>query len=229
MIRIVDKGYKYLLKQLNDFIEISKTIVISLKSVKGREKYEKLFGIKLKDKKANPIIRVIAANQSFLTDFISNLYEKPMSFAIFSDYILTENSKLKIIFLKNSKENKKEIKSAKRCIISIFQTLLSDFSDDTINFLKRKIRISYKIRPEVIESKDYMENVLPRNQILAFQNLEKFNGYVGNIFALNPSVDAYFNKVQVSIGYEPQLETSSFNDVFKLELARCKLGFSNLE
>ena len=222
MIRIVGKGYKYLLKQLSDFLEISKTIVISLKSFEGREKYEKVFGRKLEDKKANPIIRIIAANQSFLTDFISNLYEKPMSFAIVSDYFLTKNSNFKIIFLKNFKENKKEIKTGKRCIISIFQTLLSDFFDDTINF-------PYKIRPEVIESKDDMENVLPWNQILAFQNLKKFNGYLGNIFALNPSADAYFNNDQVSIGYTPQLETSSFNNVFKLELARCKLSYSNLE
>jgi hypothetical protein len=74
-----------------------------------------------------------------------------------------------------------------------------------------------------------MENVLPRNQILAFQNLKKFNGYLGNIFALNPSADAYFNNDQVSIGYTPQLETSSFNNVFKLEIARCKLGYSNFK
>jgi len=173
MIRIVGKGYKYLLKQLSDFLEISKTIVISLKSIEGRKKYEKVFGKKLKDKKANPIIRIIAANQSFLTDFVSNLFEKPMSFAIVSDYFLDKNSNFKIIFLKNSKENKKEIKNGKRCIISIFQTLLSDFLDDKINFLKKKIRIPYKIRPAVVESKDYMENVLPRNQIRAFQNLKK--------------------------------------------------------
>ena len=41
MIRIVGKGYKYLLKQLSDFLEISKTIVMSLKSIEGRKKYEK--------------------------------------------------------------------------------------------------------------------------------------------------------------------------------------------
>ena len=73
MIRIVGKGYKYLLKQLNDFLEISKIIVISLKSVDGRKEYEKLFGRKLEDKKANPTIRIITSNQSFLTDFISDL------------------------------------------------------------------------------------------------------------------------------------------------------------
>ena len=141
MIKIVGKGYKYLLKQLSDFLEISKTIVISLKSVEGRGKYEKVFGRKLEDKKANPIIRIIAANQSFLTDLISNLYEKPMSFAIVSDYFLSKNPNFKIIFLKNAEENKKEIKSGKRCITSIFQTLLSDFFDDKINFLKRKMTI----------------------------------------------------------------------------------------
>ena len=59
MIRIVGKGYKYFLKQLSDFLEISKTIVVSLKSIEGKAKYEKLFGRKLEDKKANPIIRII--------------------------------------------------------------------------------------------------------------------------------------------------------------------------
>jgi hypothetical protein len=39
MIRIVDKGYKYLLKQLSDFLGISKMTVISLKSNEGRKKY----------------------------------------------------------------------------------------------------------------------------------------------------------------------------------------------
>jgi hypothetical protein len=141
------------LKQLSDFLEISKTIVISLKSVEGREKYEKVFGRKLEDKKANPKIRIIAANQSFLTDFISNLFEKQMSFAIVSDYFLIENSKLKIIFLNNAKENKKVIKSGKRCIISNFQTMLSDFYDDNIKFLKKKNRMPYRIRPAVVESR----------------------------------------------------------------------------
>lgn len=74
-----------------------------------------------------------------------------------------------------------------------------------------------------------MENVLPRNQIRAFQNLKQFNGYLGNIFALNPSLDTYLNNFQVSIDYKPQLETSALNNVFKLEITRCKLGYSNLE
>ena len=44
MIKIVGKGYKYFLLQLSDFLEITKTIVISLKSVEGKKKYEKIFG-----------------------------------------------------------------------------------------------------------------------------------------------------------------------------------------
>ena len=229
MIRIIDKGYKYLLKQFNDFLGISQTIVISLKSVEGRKKYEKVFGKKLEDKKANPIIRIISINQSFLTDFISDLFEKPKSFALVSDCFLTRDFKFKVIFLKDAKEDKKEIKREKRYIISNFQTQFSDFFEDQINFLKKKIRIPYRIKPLIVESKDYMENVLPWNQIRAFQNLKKFNGYLGNIFTLNPSLDAYFNNVQVSIGYIPQLETSALNNVFKLEIARCKLGYCNLE
>lgn len=74
-----------------------------------------------------------------------------------------------------------------------------------------------------------MENVLLRNQILAFQNLKKFNEYLGNVFALNPSLDFYFNNLQVSMGYIPQLEVLAFNNIFKLEIVRCKLRYSNLE
>jgi hypothetical protein len=74
-----------------------------------------------------------------------------------------------------------------------------------------------------------MENVFPLNQIRAFQFLKKFKGYLGDIFVLNPSVNAYFNNVQLSIGYMPQLQTSALNNVFKLEIARCKLGYSNFE
>jgi len=43
MIKIIDKGYKYLLLQLSDFLGIAKTIVVSLKSIEGRKKYENLF------------------------------------------------------------------------------------------------------------------------------------------------------------------------------------------
>jgi hypothetical protein len=206
MIKIVGKGYKYLLLQLSDFLGISETTVVSLKSVEGRKKYEKLFGRKLEDKKANSILRIITANQLFLIDFISNRFEKPMPFAIVSDYFLTKNSNFKIIFLRSDKENKKGMTKGKRFMISIFQTLLSDFLDEEIIFLKRKINIPYKIRPSVVESKDYMENVLPRNQILAFQSLKKFKGYLGNIFTLNPSLDGYFNNFQVSIGYTLNLK-----------------------
>ena len=38
MIKIVGKGYKYLLLQLSDFLGIAKAIVFSLKSVEGKKK-----------------------------------------------------------------------------------------------------------------------------------------------------------------------------------------------
>ncbi|MGA9189488.1 MAG: hypothetical protein WB014_13250 [Methanosarcina sp.] len=96
MIKIVGKGYKYLFLQLTDFLGIPKTIVISLKSVEGKKKYEKIFGRKLEDKKDNPRVRIITINQSILTDFINNLFEKPISSAIVYDHLLTNNSNFKI-------------------------------------------------------------------------------------------------------------------------------------
>src|SRR5665647_2961956 len=79
MIKIIAKGYKYLLTQIDDFLGSVRTIVISLKSIKGRKEYEKLFGRKLDDQKTNIKIRIISLKQSRLTDFISNLFEKSMS------------------------------------------------------------------------------------------------------------------------------------------------------
>ena len=99
-----------MLQLVSDFFGISKTIVISLKSVECRKKYEKVFGRKLKDKKANPIIRAIIFNQSFLTYFISNLFEKMMSLDIVSYYFLTKNSNFKFIFLRTLKRTKKKSK-----------------------------------------------------------------------------------------------------------------------
>src|SRR5665647_3168536 len=52
--------------------------------------------------------------------------------------------------------------------------------------------IPYKINLLVVHSKDYMESVLPWNQVLAFQHFKKFHGYIGDMFALNPSLDNFF-------------------------------------
>lgn len=41
MIKIVGKGYKFLLVQLSDFLEIAKTIVVSLKSVEDKKNMKK--------------------------------------------------------------------------------------------------------------------------------------------------------------------------------------------
>ena len=73
MIHIIAKGYKYLLTQLSDFFGSVSTIDISLKSAKGRKKYEEVFGRKLDDEKTNIKVRTISINQSRLTEFLSNL------------------------------------------------------------------------------------------------------------------------------------------------------------
>jgi hypothetical protein len=48
------------LTQIDDFLEFARTIVISLKSVKGRKEYEQLFGRKLDDQKTIIKIRIIS-------------------------------------------------------------------------------------------------------------------------------------------------------------------------
>jgi len=182
MIKIIAKGYKYLLTQIDDFLGSVRTIVISLKSIKGRKEYEKLFGRKLDDQKTNIKIRIISLKQSRLTDFISNLFEKSMSRYSIFDQMLSEYSNLKILFIEKINKNKRHCKV--RNVISIFQKVLSDFFGEGFTFLKRKICIPYKINLLVVHSKDYMESVLPWNQVLAFQHFKKFHGYIGDMFAL---------------------------------------------
>ena len=103
MIKIIAKGYKYLLTQIDDFLGSARTIVISLKSIKGRKEYEQLFGRKLDDQKTNIKIRIISLKQSRLTDIISNLFEKSMSRYSIFDPMLSKYSNLKILFIEKIK------------------------------------------------------------------------------------------------------------------------------
>src|SRR5665648_826951 len=110
MIKIIAKGYKYLLTQIDDFLGFARTIVISLKSVKGRKEYEELFGRKLDNQKTNIKVRTISIKQSRLTEFISNLFEKSASRSFIFDPMLSEDFKLKILFIEKENKNKRNCK-----------------------------------------------------------------------------------------------------------------------
>jgi len=43
MIKIVGKGYKYFIKQFDDFLGVNSLSVISLKSVDGQKRYKEIF------------------------------------------------------------------------------------------------------------------------------------------------------------------------------------------
>ena len=113
--------------------------------------------------------------------------------------------------------------------IHIFQTKLTDFIDGTLLYLKRKIRIPYKTKPVQVNNEKYGDGALPESQILAFQKYSTFHGYLNNMFALNPSLDEFFINMQMNYGYEPQhnFDFLNFNNIFKLEISRCKLGYTH--
>jgi len=125
-----------------------------------------------------------------------------------------------------------QIKKKKKNVshgIHVFQTKLTDFIDGTLLYLKRKIRIPYKTKPLQVNNEKYMEGVLPESQILAFKKYDSFHGYLNNMFALNPSLDEFFINMQMNYGYEPQhnFDFLNFNNIFKLEISRCKLGYTH--
>ena len=229
MITIVCKGYKYILGQLSDFSGTVSKITISLKSISGRKQYEKLFQRRLESQKETTKIRIISINQSSLLDFFTIPLENILTQktrASDHGYEIISACGTKYIFLFT--ENLK-VKKNKTRPISIFQTILADFIDGIPSFIKRIVRIPYKIKPMKAHSSDYMKGILPSDQIIAFNNYINFYGYLGNMFVLNPSLDDYFTKMQAIEGYNPQTDTLNFNNIIKLEIARCKLGYVEID
>ena len=221
MIKIVGKGYKYFFKQFDDFLGVIKQTIISLKRADGQKQYENYFGRKPREKKISLKIRILSVFQTRLTDFLTRRtpsIRKCQNIVCGNQQILFNES------------NKVQIKKPhKNRAIHILQTKLTDFIDGAIAFIKRKIKLPYKTKPVRAESEKYMEDAIPGSQVAAFQKYTTFRGYLSNLFALNPSLDAFFIDLQSKYGYKPQdnHDFLSFNNILKLEIARCKLGYEH--
>ncbi len=221
MIKIVGKGYKYFSKQFDDFLGEGKPIVISLKSADGRKKYKECFGRAPREKEIKRKIRILSIFQTRLSDFLTKIKISARK----CQNIVCGNHQ--IIFKEPDKvQNKKRHKNH---AIHVSQTRLTDFNNGAIVFIKRKIRLPYKTKPVHVDSEKYMEGAIPGSQVTAFQNYTTFRGYLSNLFALNPSLDAFFIDLQLKYGYKPQdnHDFLSFNNILKLEIARCKLGYEH--
>ena len=136
MITMVCKGYKYILAKLSDISGTVSKITISLKSKSRRKQYEKLFKIRLELKKETTKIRIISINQSSLLDFftipIDNILTQKTITGDYG-YEVTSACGTKYIFLFT--ENPKVKKNRTRPI-SIFQTILTDFLDGALSFIR---------------------------------------------------------------------------------------------
>ncbi len=217
MILIICKGYKYILKQLDDFCGVVNQTVISLKSVEGRKKYEEVFERKIPGKVKTIKTRILSVFQTRLTDYSGKIIWVIRK----CQEIVCGN--LQILFKEPGQTQKK--RHQKNHPISIHQTRLSDFLKDTVSFFKRKIRLPYRTKPIHVAEK-YLSGKLPDDQRMAFQEYTNFHGYLGNLFKLNPSLDTFFLDFQLKLGYQSQRDTDflNLNNIFKLEVARCKLG-----
>lgn len=217
MIQIVGKGYKFILKQLDDFCGVVNQTVISLKSAEGRKKYEEVFERKIPEKVKKIKTRVLSIFQTKLTDYsgkIIQIIRKCQEIAC---------GNLRILFKET--DTVREKRHQKNHPISNNQSKLTDFIDDTISFLKRKIKLPYRTKPVKVKE-EILSGNLPDDQILAFQKYSTFDGYMRNIFMLNPSIDNFFMDFQLKSGYGPQQDNDllNFNNIFKIEVARCKMG-----
>ena len=228
MIKIIGKGYKNILLQLSDFSEFSKLTNISLKSVSGKKEYEKIFGRRVGIKKDNTKVRIISLNQTMLTDFF-DLFKKTMSKATILKLISLNSTNFKVIFSTSNTRIQKERQKSTRNVIHIFQTMIEDFLEDKSNVFTNNIRLPYRIIPKTTKDYNLLKNCIPQDQIVAFENYENFKGYLGHLFVLNKSIDYFFNGLQDDISYNPQSEALGLSNIMKMEISRCKLGYSNFE
>jgi hypothetical protein len=220
MIEIVGKGYKFILKQFDDFSGVPSRTAISLKSADGRKKYEEVFNRKPPEKVKNLKTRILSVFQMKLTDYsrkIIRIIRKCQNLVC---------GNLQIIFKEPDKIQKN--KHRKNLPISVFQTRFTDFLEGAISTIKRKIRLPYKTKPIQLNEK-CTSGKLPDSQVTAFNKYTSFHGYLSNIFMLNPSLDNYFMELQLKSKYKPQNDNDflNFNNIFKLEVARCKLGIAH--
>ncbi|KAF5425308.1 MAG: hypothetical protein C5S44_00435 [Candidatus Methanocomedens sp.] len=123
--------------------------------------------------------------------------------------------------IKNKKKNGSHV-------IHVFQSKLTDFIDGNILYL-RKIRLPHKTKPMPVNNGKYLGGALPESQIIAFQKYDTFHGYLNKLFVLNSSLDEFFMNMQMNHGYKPQhnCDFLNFNNIFKFEVARCKLGYTH--
>ena len=138
MIHIVNKGYKFIQTQIDDFCGVIIEIVISLKSAEGRKKYVELFKRKPFEKVENIKTRILSIYQTKLTEFtgkVTRIIRKCTD-------IVCGN--LRILFKENNNTQKKKIQ--KTFPIPVDQTKLTDFIDGAIYLLKRNIKLPYKTK-----------------------------------------------------------------------------------
>lgn len=116
----------------------------------------------------------------------------------------------------------------KRNWISSFQTKLTDFLDKVISLIAkwRSLKLPYKLKLYNSKCKaiDVKEDIA-EDQLIAYENYPSFRGYLSHMFSLN-SIDEFFLSLQYNLGYEPQSSILSLNNIIKLEIARCKLGYN---
>ena len=220
MIHIVNKGYKYIQTQIEDFCGIIVNIVISLKSAEGRKKYVEVFKRKPSEKAKKIKTRILSIFQTKITEYSGKVVR------IIRKCTDIVCGNLRILFKENNTIQKK--KPPKTIPILVDQTKLTDFIDGAVYLLKRKIKLPYKTKPIKV-TEDYLSGKIPDDQKIAFQEYPNFDGYLNNIFRLNPSIDIYFSNLQLKLDYEPQdnHDFLNLNNIFKIELARCKFGYSN--
>ncbi|MDY0388155.1 MAG: transposase [Methanolobus sp.] len=107
--------------------------------------------------------------------------------------------------------------------------MITDFFQKNINIIKNRVKLPYRKLPKA--TKNYIEDNedIPPDQIIAFNTYKNFKGYLNHLFALNPSIVEFYDSIQKDIGYKPQPEALNLSNIVRLEIARCKLAYPNIE
>ncbi len=155
MIEIVGKGYKFILKQFDDFSGVQNKTVISLKSADGRKKYEEVFKRKPLEKVKYLKTRILSVFQLKLTDYsrkIIRIIRKCQNLVI---------GNLQIIFKEPDNDNtifKNTVTEGMRSTKKRPSLLLSDAGPDSHD--SNKLVLGYGIIPVIAARSNSVGDVL---------------------------------------------------------------------
>jgi len=123
--------------------------------------------------------------------------------------------------IKTNKENKESLKRIQKRLDEFFRPISNPKTRRTPSMFK----LPYRKNVRVVGPAEFMEGKLTWAEIEAFKNFQTSNGYLKDLFILNDF--QFWNNLELTEKQEKLFGRFFIGDLVKLEIGRCKLGYTN--